>query len=99
MGFFHQSRLQFFAVARAEIVDDLAALEIDFVAKTFENGTPYDLDPDFADAPEARDSLGANVNAFIASVLDGEPVAVPGIAGLRALDAARAVDGARTYGS
>ena len=78
---------------------EAGVLEIDFVAKTFDNGTPYDLDPDFADAPEAKDSLGANVNAFIASVLDGEPVAVPGIAGLRALDAARAVDGARTYGS
>ena len=78
---------------------ETGVLEIDFVAKTFENATPYDLDPDFADAPSARDSLGANVNAFIASVLDGAPVAVPGIAGLRALDAARAVDGARTYGS
>lgn len=74
-------------------------LEIDFVAKTFENTTPYDLDSGFADDPAAKDSLGANVNAFIASVLDGQPVAVPGIAGLRALDAARAVDGARTYGS
>lgn len=74
-------------------------LEIDFVAKTFENTTPYDLNPDFADDPAAKDSLGANVNAFIASVLDGEPVAVPGIAGLRALDAARAIDGARTYGA
>lgn len=78
---------------------ETGVLEIDFVAKTFENSTPYDLNPDFADDPSARDSLGANVNAFIASVLDGAPVAVPGIAGLRALDAARAVDGARTYGS
>ena len=34
-----------------------------------------------------------------AAVLDGAPVAVPGIAGLRALDAARAIDGARVYGS
>ena len=57
------------------------------------------LNPDFADDPSARDSLGANVNAFVAAVLDGAPVAVPGIAGLRALDAARAIDGARVYGS
>ncbi|WP_297733730.1 Gfo/Idh/MocA family oxidoreductase [uncultured Maricaulis sp.] len=78
---------------------ETGVLEIDFVAKTFENSTPYELNPDFAEDPSARDSLGANVNAFIASVLDGAPVAVPGIAGLRALDAARAVDGARTYGS
>lgn len=78
---------------------ETGVLEIDFVAKTFENSTPYALNADFADTPVARDSLGANVNAFIASVLDGEPVAVPGIAGLRALDAARAIDGARVYGS
>lgn len=78
---------------------DQGVLEIDFVAKTFENTTPFALDPDFADAAMAKDSLGANVNAFIASVLDGAPVAVPGIAGLRALDAARAVDGVRVYGS
>lgn len=74
-------------------------LNIDFIAKTFENNTPYALDPDFADTPAARDSLGANVKAFIASVRDGAPVAVPGIAGLRALDAARAIDGERVYGS
>ena len=73
-------------------------LEIDFIAKTFNNTTPFKLDPDFADAPMAKDSLGANVDAFIASVLDGAPVLVPGLAGLMALDAARAVDGARAFG-
>lgn len=78
---------------------ETGVLDIDFVAKTFVNTTPYALNADFADDPLAKDSLGANVNAFIASVLDGAPVAVPGIAGLRALDAARAIDGARTYGS
>ncbi|WP_339746832.1 Gfo/Idh/MocA family oxidoreductase [uncultured Maricaulis sp.] len=74
-------------------------VDVDFIAKTFENSTPFKLNPGFADTEMARDSLGANVKAFIASVLDGAPVAVPGIAGLRALDAARAVDGARVYGS
>lgn len=84
---------------RMRVEYETGVLEIDFVAKSFENSTPYDLDPDFAEHPAAKDSLGANVNAFIASVLDGAPVAVPGIAGLRALDAARAIDGARVYGS
>jgi len=78
---------------------ETGVLDIDFVAKTFENSTPYNLNPDFADDPTAKDSLGANVSAFITAVLDGGPVAVPGIAGLRALDAARAIDGARDYGS
>ncbi len=74
-------------------------VDVDFIARTFQNSTPYKLNPGFADTETARDSLGANVKSFIASVLDGAPVAVPGIAGLRALDAARAVDGARVYGS
>ena len=78
---------------------ETGVLEIDFIAKTFENTTPYALNADFADDPMAKDSLGAAVDAFIASVRDGAPVAVPGIAGLRALDAARTIDGARKYGS
>ena len=82
---------------RVEYADGV--VDVDFIAKTFENTTPYTLNPGFADTEMARDSLGANVKAFLASVLDGAPVAVPGIAGLRALDAARAVDGARLYGS
>lgn len=68
------------------------ALEIDFVKKTFKNTTGFLLDPDFGDNPQARDSLGANVNAFLASVLDGAPVAVPAEAGLAALQVARDID-------
>lgn len=67
-------------------------LEVDFVAKTFVNETGYDLNPDFAEDPKAKDSLGANVNAFIESVLDGTPVAVPAEAGLAALAIARDID-------
>lgn len=67
-------------------------LEVDFVAKTFVNETGYDLNPDFAEDPKAKDSLGANVNAFIGSVLDGTPVAVPAEAGLAALAVARDID-------
>ncbi len=52
--------------------------EIDWVAKTLHNGSPFALDPGFADAPLAKDSLGANVNAFVAAILDGGPAAAPG---------------------
>jgi predicted dehydrogenase len=67
-------------------------LEVDFVAKTFINETGFNLNADFADDPKARDSLGANVHAFIESVLDGAPVAVPAEAGLAALAVARDID-------
>lgn len=67
-------------------------VEVDFVKKTFINETGFNLDPDFANDSEAKDALGANVNAFIRSVLDGEPVIVPAEAGLAALAAARDID-------
>ena len=67
-------------------------VEVDFVKKTFVNETGFDLNPDFAEDPEAKDALGANVNAFIRSVLDGAPVIVPAEAGLAALAVARDID-------
>lgn len=77
-------------VMRIEYADGF--VEVDFVKKTFVNETGFDLNPDFAEDPEARDALGANVNAFIRSVLDGAPVIVPAEAGLAALAAARDID-------
>jgi len=67
-------------------------LEVDFVAKTFVNETGFNLNADFGEDPKAKDSLGANVNSFIESVLDGAPVAVPAEAGLAALAVARDID-------
>jgi len=77
-------------VMRIEYADGF--VEVDFVKKTFVNETGFDLNPDFAEDPEAKDALGANVNAFIRSVLDGTPVIVPAEAGLAALAAARDID-------
>ncbi|MCW5725343.1 MAG: Gfo/Idh/MocA family oxidoreductase [Maricaulaceae bacterium] len=71
---------------------DQGFVEVDFVARTFRNETPFALDPDFADSPMARDALGANVEAFLNSVLDGAAVAVSGEAGLAALEAALQID-------
>jgi predicted dehydrogenase len=55
-------------------------VEIDFIAKTFANTTPYAFDPSFAESPQAKDSLGANVAAFIAAVL-GERTTGPVVTG------------------
>ncbi|PHR92134.1 MAG: oxidoreductase [Robiginitomaculum sp.] len=71
-------------------------LRIDFVNKTFEDTTGYGFNSDFANDPMAKDSLGSAVNAFTQSVLDGTPVAVPGIAGLNALDLALQIDSMNT---
>ncbi len=68
-------------------------VRIDFVNKTFEDTTGYGFNPDFADHPIARDSLGAGTNSFVASILDGTPVAISGQAGLDALEMALHIDG------
>lgn len=43
-------------------------VRIDFVARMFENTTPFALNPDFADTPAGRDPLGTSVGAFITAV-------------------------------
>lgn len=69
-------------------------VEVDFLNKRFANEGKLHLDPDFADAPQARDSLGANVSAFIDAVLgpDAKSVAATGRAGLQALETALRID-------
>ena len=68
------------------------AVSVDFLAPAFENGSAAALDPRFADAPDARDPVGASVAAFVAAVRgQGRPVA-DGRDGARALDLALAVE-------
>ncbi len=75
--------------------EDGAQVSVDFIGKAFENGAGLPLDPDFAERPEAKDSLGANVSAFISAVLGGPAgPAASGAAGLLALETALAIDAA-----
>lgn len=67
-------------------------LRIDFVNKTFDNNTGFDLDAEFASNPIAADSLGAGTNAFIAAILDEAPVPITGRQGLEALRVAVQID-------
>jgi hypothetical protein len=72
-----------------------ARVSVDFIAKTFENPAGLPLDADFADKPSARDSLGANVAAFLAAVRgDAHGPSADGPAGLAALETALAIDAA-----
>ncbi len=75
------------------IVYPSGEVEIDFLARTFRNATPFALDPDFADSPEGRDPLGASVVQFVAAArgLAPRPL-VTGEEAARALDLALAVD-------
>ena len=68
-------------------------LEIDFLARTFRNTTGFDLNPDFAETPGARDPLGASVGAFLACVRgDLDRPVVTGEEAARALDLALAIE-------
>jgi len=48
-------------------------VEIDFVSHAFRTTTPFDLNPDFADTPAAKDSLGASVAGFLAAARGEAP--------------------------
>ncbi len=67
-------------------------VEIDFFNRSLVNGTPFALNDRFADEADAKDCLGAEVNAFVCGILDGESVPVCGVAGARALALALRVD-------
>lgn len=68
-------------------------VEIDFVARTFRNTTPFPLNPDFADTPAAADPLGASVESFLKAVRGeaARPAATADEA-IRALELALAVE-------
>ncbi len=68
-------------------------VEIDFVARTFRNTTPFPLNPDFADTPAAIDPLGASIEGFLMAVRGQAPrPIVTADEAIRALDLALAVE-------
>ena len=70
-------------------------VRIDFLARTFENTTPYRLDPNFADTEIGKDPLGASVKAFLACVRgEAQMPLVSGEDALEALDLALRIEGA-----
>jgi len=75
------------------IVYPSGEVEIDFIARTFRNTTPFALNADYADTPAARDPLGASVEGFLNAVrgLAPRPV-VTAEEAIAALDLAIAVE-------
>lgn len=75
------------------IVYPSGEVEIDFVARTFRNTTPYALNADFAETPAARDPLGASLEGFLQAVRGEAPRPVVTIGeAIAALDLALAVE-------
>jgi len=75
------------------IVYPSGEVEIDFMARTFRNTTPFALNPDFADTPAASDPLGASVEGFLMAVRGEAPRPIVTIdEAIAALDLAIAVE-------
>ena len=77
------------------IVYPSGEVNIDFVARTFSNTTPFALDAGFADTSTGRDPLGANVARFLdAATRKAVRPAVTGEEALAALDFILRIDAA-----
>ena len=76
-----------------KVVYPSGELEIDFLTREFRNTTGFPLNPDFADTPAARDTLGASIEGFLAAVRGEAPrPVVTAHEAIRALDLALAVE-------
>jgi predicted dehydrogenase len=90
---FHASRIAEGRERSMKIVYPSGTLEIDFMNRTFENSTGFDLNPHFSETARGRDPLGASVADFLAAVRGDKPrPAVTGEEAAQALMLALAVD-------
>jgi predicted dehydrogenase len=75
------------------IVYPSGEIDIDFVARTFRNTTPFALNTAYAETPAGQDPLGASVEGFLAAVRGEAPrPIVDADEAIRALDLAIAVE-------
>jgi predicted dehydrogenase len=99
VALFEASRIAEARERRMLVVYPSGEVEIDFLARTFRNTTPFALDPEFNETPVGKDPLGAALGAFVAAAR-GEVDHLPAAAeeGARALDLALAVEQAAAEG-
>lgn len=75
------------------IVYPSGEVDLDFVARTLRNTTPFALNADYADTPAGQDPLGASVEGFLAAVRGEAPrPIVDAEEAIRALDLALAIE-------
>jgi predicted dehydrogenase len=76
-----------------KVVYPSGEVEIDFLARTFRNTTPFPLIENFTETPAGKDPLGASVAGFLKAVRGEAPrPVVTGEEAARALDLALAVE-------
>jgi predicted dehydrogenase len=68
-------------------------VRVDFLAHSFENTTPFALDPNFEESPAFKDRLGASIGAFLDAVRGERAAPLATVRdGARALDLALAIE-------
>jgi predicted dehydrogenase len=76
-----------------KIVYPSGEVDIDFVARTLRNTTPFALNAGYADTPAGKDPLGASVEGFLMAVRGEAPrPIVTAEEAIRALDLALAIE-------
>ena len=95
---FETSRIADARERTMKLVYPSGELVIDFIARTFQNSTPFALDQHFTETPAGRDPLGASVREFIDAVRGVSPrPLVTAEEAARALDLALAVEQAAGF--
>ncbi len=93
VALFEASRMADRRERTMRVVFPSGEVEIDFLARTFTDTTPFGLDAGFAETPAGRDPLGESVAAFVAACRGETPrPLVTGEEAVRALDVALDVD-------
>ncbi len=92
---FRASRIAETTERTIRIVYPSGEVRVDFLTHAFTNTTPFALDPDFQEAPSAKDKLAASLAAFVAAVRGERAAPLATVRdGARALDLALAVEAA-----
>jgi predicted dehydrogenase len=99
VAIFEASRIAERRERTMRIVYPSGEVEIDFLAPSFRNTTPFALNRDFAETPQGRDPLGASVSGFLAAVQGKAPrPTVTAEEGARALALGLAIEQAAGLG-
>lgn len=91
--FLEASRLAESSHRSLEISYPSGTVIIDLNAKTLRHDTPFELDDNFGEAPDAKDSLGAGTNEFVSAIKENRSPFISVRDGLEAVRIALKIDG------
>ncbi len=92
LAFLEASRLAEVSQRILEITYPSGTVRVDLNAKTLINDTPFNLNKNFADMPDARDSLAAGMNEFVSAITHKRTAFISALDGLEAVKIAQTID-------